>query len=532
MDIIRSKIEYKAGYQVVEIDGLNVLHHNAEGYEDLAAIVNQPYREFIGELLSTLCGSALFGFLMTVDVLHSHIVENRVEDLFEPVLISVLQREFFPARPTTQVVTGEGAVVEQSYFCKDIKQLLTDDRLSQHNAWSFVFDGLLYDSIALFLSKQPADIAVMRELLDSRASSDEFISRVLSLYDYILVSSYDGYYISVITKVKADIEVIQQACSRAANYIASLPWFVANRDDLKWDFNTGCLRLYPSEVCNVKSAILNTVGAEGLGLPQPSTSGPGVQGVQSEVTKSNILRVETTEDRSLKVTRVYGLNISRHNQKQGSYGDDLAFEPYRLFLSVLLAELHGSALFFGDVARNWTWQFISERHLDHLVLPVPLQVWKGHFWYRHNYAKANESTQQVPTWPFLTNISDTMFPGSAVSSSDVSLLICKNLADSGVALFLSQRSVALPASEELFAAINRNLQHHQFVESALAVYDYVIVLEADGRIVSAITKFDTDVGVIQRAADRAADFIASTSWFNESFSSLRWVEMVSCWVMK
>lgn len=537
MDIIRSIIGYSAVYQVVTIDGLNVLHQNEEDGAELTGMTYEPYREFIGELLSTLSGSVLFGCYMTIDVLDDLITKHQVHDLFEPVLMSVQQEEFFAVRPVTRSRTGEHVVVEQSYFCSDIHRFLTDERLRQQHAWRFVFEGLLYDSIAIFLSKNEVDTQAMRELLDSRSQTDEFIVRALALYDYILVSSYDGYHVELFTKVNCDTTDIERACTHTARYISSLPWFIANKDGLKWDVDTGCLRLKNPNTGILGAATPTSVVRESRILSQPSKPLIDRKFKPQAFDKSRLMRVETVVDGSYKETTVYGLNILRHNLKPSITYDELAFQPYRVFLAVLLSELRGTAILFSDEARNWTTEFISARHLDNFCQPTRLSSWRGNFSYKPEFSKAKASATQELAWPCAISIADGMIGGISVSSNDVYTLLLQNLVDSGVALFLNRRDVAVPDFTDLDAVIHRNLQrsglkHRQFVESALALFEYIIILDSDGRILSAMTNLECNMDVIQRAVDHSADYIASTRWLDQNAASLHWVEMYGCWTSK
>jgi hypothetical protein len=533
MEILRVITRNCQEYQEVQIDGLSALRINRQWFPELNDIAYEPYRVFLQVLLNTFYGAVLFGTLMTDDILDDFIADHQAQDLFQPALMGVFEDKFEIVRPFTISYSKNDSMVIQPYFCRDVTLLFNDCRIEIDEAWQLIFDSIKYQSIALFLSKGKVDASLLGSWLGERAHSKEFVSQVLTVYDYIVVSRVDGFYLTVFTKPDADLEVFRRAVENTSEYVATLPWFISLKDHLRWDYYYGCWSLKPKEDAACDTGIQGAAGSiTDTRVERPFNKWPETDGDAASLVASNLLRLESVVARRHYKSTLYGLNILRQNMNGDRLFSSDCYEPYRVFFKALFEELRGVALFSGDLALDWLMRTVADLQSQAVFHPTELSVESDSFRYGRYQPRLSPHELRVNPTAVLCNRFTELYCSEGEAPAEASIMLNRGICEDAAALFLTPRTAPEPRAENLLNAVFPGLKSDKFIDFALNIYDYIVVFQSDGRNISIIAQVGTDLGVVERAACRATDYIKSTAWFASNSDDIHWSELYGCWVTR
>lgn len=76
-------------------------------------------------------------------------------------------------------------------------------------------------------------------------SSEEWLSRSLDAFEYVISSSYDGFIINVRTKDLNGFEIMDECLRQTTDFVKYSDWYRKHAHELVWDEKECCLKLLP-----------------------------------------------------------------------------------------------------------------------------------------------------------------------------------------------------------------------------------------------------------------------------------------------
>ena len=70
---------------------------------------------------------------------------------------------------------------------------------------------------------------------DWRKAHGEWLQAVANLYDLIVLTGSDGYYVEAFAREEKSFDKLEAPLAQSLEIIEHNPWFQQNKDDLHWD---------------------------------------------------------------------------------------------------------------------------------------------------------------------------------------------------------------------------------------------------------------------------------------------------------
>ena len=223
LQIVQTKDESFEGYVLRYIFGLNLL---PDGHPKLGSRLD-PRLAFLREIARRQTVAA---------VIHKYadsvyrLLPFLQEGSYEPVANSIITDELFGPTPLSDSNGLFFHKVQPDFF--EFEEVEDDGKYE-----AVIFHILYCDAIALFVSpiSEDAPFQLSKLLRGPVTSNEEFLRKVVELYEVTITSHADGDFFGCYAKDISKFEIFDKPLDAAVTEINETIWFQESKNDLVWD---------------------------------------------------------------------------------------------------------------------------------------------------------------------------------------------------------------------------------------------------------------------------------------------------------